>query len=328
MVASVGQSLGEAGVPATVVDAAVPIDAGDTFQLALYGHPLAAADQRLAEVIAAQAGVAVDRNRLSSKAAQAERLQQTDGVRTAILAAVSHDLRTPLATIKASLSSLRDATVTWTPQDHDDLLATADGAADQLDTLLANLLDLSRLQTGVLTPLRVPVSVDEVVYRALIGLPAQRIDVDIPDDLPLVDTDRGLLERVVANIIGNAVQHSPTGSPVQILAGEVTVSDGTALQIRIIDRGRGVPVQDREAMFAPFQRSGRRSGRLRRRAGPGRGPRPGRGGRRLHRHRGHSGRRADHDRQRARCGTAVRLPPTPRAATTAGHPALISRANG
>ena len=256
VVASVGQPLGEAGEPSTVVHAALPVAEGDTFQLALYGHPLAAADQRLAEVIAAQAGVAVDRNRLTSKAAQAERLQQTDGVRTAILAAVSHDLRTPLATIKASLSSLRDTTVRWTGQDHDDLLATADGAADQLDALLANLLDLSRLQTGVLIPLRVPVSVDEVVYRALIGLPPERIDVDLPDDLPLVDTDLGLLERVVANIIGNAVQQSPNGVPVRILAGEVAVADGKALQIRVIDRGHGVPDQDREAMFAPFQRLG------------------------------------------------------------------------
>lgn len=256
VVASVGQSPTDAGGPATVVDAAVPLGTGDTFQLALYGRPLAAADQRLAEVIAAQAVAAVERNRLTTKAAQAERLQQTDGVRTAILAAVSHDLRTPLATIKASLASLRDPTVAWTEPDHCDLLATADQAADQLDGLLSNLLDLSRLQTGVLTPLRGPVSVDEVVYRALIGLPAERIDIDIADDLPLVDTDRGLLERVVANIVGNAVRHAPSDVPVRILAGEVDVGGQRVLQIRVVDHGPGVAAPDRDAMFAPFQRLG------------------------------------------------------------------------
>jgi len=269
VLASVGAPADESHHTATVVDAAVPAthdaaqSGNDTtrrgrepVQLALYGHPLAAADRRLAEVIAAQAAVALDRNRLAGQARQTERLQQTDVVRTAILAAVSHDLRTPLATIKASLSSLLDGTVRWTPEDHDELLSTADGAADQLDGLLSNLLDLSRLQTGALTALRRPVSVDEVVYRALIGLPQDRIDVDIADDLPLVDTDRGLLERVVANIIGNAVKHSPAAVPVRILAGEVSGGPRPAIQIRVIDRGAGVAAADREAMFAPFQRLG------------------------------------------------------------------------
>ena len=243
--------------PATVVEAVAPADpTADSLQLALYGHPLAAADLRLAEVIAAQAAVALDRNRLTSKAGQAERLQQTDLVRTAILAAVSHDLRTPLATIKASLSSLRDQSVAWTDQDRAELLGTADGAADRLDALLSNLLDLSRLQTGVLTALRRPVSVDEVVYRALIGLPTRRVDVDIADDLPLIDTDRGLLERVVANIVANAVQHSPPGATVQLLAGEISAADRRTLQIRIVDHGAGVAAADRDAMFAPFQRLG------------------------------------------------------------------------
>ncbi len=257
VLASVGRQHDESDLPSTVVDVAVPKDPrADTLQLALYGHPLAATDQRLAEVIAAQAAVALDRNQLTTKAGQAERLQQTDLVRTAILAAVSHDLRTPLATIKASLSSLRDRSVAWSDPDRADLLATADGAADQLDSLLSNLLDLSRLQTGVLTALRRPVSVDEVVYRALIGLPTRRVDVDIADDLPLVDTDRGLLERVVANILSNAVQHSPPDVPVQLLAGEVPAAGRRTMQIRVVDHGPGVAVADRDAMFAPFQRLG------------------------------------------------------------------------
>ena len=257
---------GGAGVVAVVGDpvadgvdlaatADVLIAAGDEqeWALALFGHPLAAADQQLAEVVAAQLVLAMERNRLAGQAAQAERLRQTDVVRTAILAAVSHDLRTPLATIKASVSSLLDRSVHWSIKDRADLLTATDEAADQLDGLLSNLLDLSRLQTGVLTPVRRAVSIDEVVYRALIGLPVGRLDVDIADDLPLVDTDRGLLERVVANIVSNAVTHSPADARIRILAGEIPER---AVQIKVVDHGPGVAQADRKTMFAPFQRLG------------------------------------------------------------------------
>ena len=226
------------------------------WMLALYGHPLTASDRRLAEVFAAQAVLAVDRMRLTREAEQGERLRQADAVRTAVLAAVSHDLRTPLATIKASVSSLRDTTVDWSAGDRAELLRTTDEAADQLDGLLANLLDLSRLQTGVLIPLRRPVSVDEVVHRALIGIPRDRIRDEVPDDLPLVDTDTGLLERVIANIIANAVRHSPRQRAVRVLAGEIRSEGTRSMQIRVVDHGPGVPEADREAMFAPFQRLG------------------------------------------------------------------------
>jgi two-component system sensor histidine kinase KdpD len=237
-------------------DPDVEVAAGDRRTLALYGHPLPAADRRLAEVVAAQAAVALQRVRLADAAAQTEQLKQTDAVRTAVLAAVSHDLRTPLATIKASVSSLRDNSVTWSAADRDELLGTTEAAADQLDDLLANLLDLSRLQTGVLAPVRRAVSIDEVVHRSLIGLPTQRIRDDVPDDLPLIDTDPGLLERVLANIIGNALRHSPPDRAVRLVAGVVRDDNGRCLQIRVVDHGPGVPEPDRGRMFAPFQRLG------------------------------------------------------------------------
>ena len=231
----------------------IPVEDGDQWVLALFGHRLAAADQQLAEVVGAQVVLAWQRRRLAAEAEQTQVLRQTDVVRTAILAAVSHDLRTPLATIKASVSSLLDDSVTWSTRDRAELLATTDAAADQLDGLLSNLLDLSRLQTGVLAPVRRPVSLEEVVYRALIGLPTSRLGVDVADDLPLIDTDPGLLERVVANLISNAVNHSPADVRVRVIAGEVP---GGMLQLRVVDSGPGVPQGDRERMFAPFQRLG------------------------------------------------------------------------
>ena len=237
-------------------DADVAVTAGADWLLALYGRPLTPADRALVEVFAAQAVLAVERDRLTRQAQQGERLRQADRVRTAVLAALSHDLRTPLATIKASVSSLRDRSVAWTEDDQVELLASADEAADQLDALLANLLDLSRLQTGAVVPVRRAVSVDEVVHRALIGLPLERVRDEIPDDLSLVDTDAGLLERVIANITANALRHSPETATVRLLAGEVSDEFGRRVQIRVADNGPGVAQDDREAMFAPFQRLG------------------------------------------------------------------------
>ena len=262
VIAEVGDHPADGADPVGSADVVVTAGDEDQWLLALFGHPLDAADQQLVEVVAAQAVLALERNELEAEAGQAERLRQSDVVRTAILAAVSHDLRTPLATIKASMSSLRDSTVKWSDQDQAELLAATDEAADQLDGLLANLLDLSRLQTGVLVPVRRPVSLDEVVYRALIGLPTNRLEIDINDDLPLIDTDRGLLERVVANIVSNAIGHSPPENLVRIFAGEVPGtggpggSAGRLMQIRVVDHGPGVAESDREAMFAPFQRLG------------------------------------------------------------------------
>jgi len=253
--------LGHAVNPDTadVLVPAGPPDAG--WVLAMYGHPLPPSDRRLVEVFAAQAVLAVERDRLTHQAEQTERLREGDRVRTAVLAALSHDLRTPLSTIKASVSSLRDRSVAWTETDQTELLAATATAADQLDDLLANLLDLSRLETGVVTPIRRPVSVDEVVHRALIGIPGDRVRDSIPDDLPLIDTDAGLLERVIANIIANAVRYSPDDRHVRLLAGEVTDERGRRVQIRIIDRGPGVALPDRDLMFAPFQRLGDIPGR-------------------------------------------------------------------
>jgi two-component system, OmpR family, sensor histidine kinase KdpD len=215
----------------------------------------------------AQAVAALDRARLRTQAAQAEALAEGNRMRTALLAAVSHDLRTPLASIKASVSSLRQTDVAWTPQDEADLLATVEQNADRLDSLIGNLLDMSRLQTGSLAPFLRPTAVDEVAPVALRGLDdADRLWIAVPDGLPLVKADPGLLERVLANLFSNALRYSPPGESAErpaLVAREAPATGPDELDrviIEVIDHGPGVPEDERERIFEPFQRLGDRSG--------------------------------------------------------------------
>jgi two-component system sensor histidine kinase KdpD len=206
---------------------------------------------RMLDGFAAQAGAALDRDRLRTQAAQAEALAEGNRMRTALLAAVSHDLRTPLASIKASVSTLRQTDVEWTAADEAALLATIEDAADRLDALIGNLLDMSRLATGSLQPFLRPTSIDEVAPVALRGLaPATGMQMLVPDGLPLVRTDPGLLERVLANLFSNALAHSPPGRGPVMRAHHV----GTAVILEIVDHGRGVPDGLKPRMFEPFDR--------------------------------------------------------------------------
>jgi two-component system, OmpR family, sensor histidine kinase KdpD len=206
---------------------------------------------RLLDGFAAQAAAALDRDRLRTEAAQAQALAEGNRMRTALLAAVSHDLRTPLASIKASVSSLRQTDVQWTAADQSDLLATIEENADRLDGLIGNLLDMSRLQTGSLQPFLRPTAIDEVAPVALRGLGATAtVRLAVPDGLPLVRTDPGLLERVLANVLANALQHSPSAEPPTLGAH----SAGGSVVLEVIDRGRGVPDALKARIFEPFQR--------------------------------------------------------------------------
>lgn len=222
-------------------------------QLVTYG-PLPAGARRLLEAAGSHAAAALDRDRLRTQAAQAEVLAAGNRMRTALLAAVSHDLRTPLASIKASVSSLRQTDVEWSPEDQAALLENVEDATDRLDALIANLLDMSRLHTGSLQPFLTPVSVDEIVPLAVYAATydAGPIELDIPETLPLVSTDAGLIERAVANLLSNALRYSPEGRPPRIVA---TAGDG-AVRIMVVDHGPGVAAQDRERIFEPFQRLG------------------------------------------------------------------------
>lgn len=189
-------------------------------------------------------------DRLAAQAAQAEALAAGNRMRTALLAAVSHDLRTPLASVKASVSSLRQADIAWSPGDEAALLATIEESADRLDALIGNLLDMSRLQAGALATSLRDTALDEVVPLALHGL--GRVDLDMPDDLPLVRTDPGLLERVLANLIANAQRFSPPGRAPTVRAR--TCDD--AVLLTVSDEGPGVPPEAYGRIFEPFQRLG------------------------------------------------------------------------
>ena len=200
---------------------------------------------------AAQAAAALDRERLRTQAAQAEALAEGNRMRTALLAAVSHDLRTPLASIKASVSSLRQTDVAWTESDKEALLATIEENADRLDGLIGNLLDMSRLHTGSLQPFLRPITIDEVAPIALVGLDASaNLRLGVPDGMPLVLADPGLLERVLANLFSNALYHSPSTQPPSLRAHQV--ADTVVLEV--VDHGPGVPDELKARIFEPFQR--------------------------------------------------------------------------
>ena len=181
----------------------------------------------------------IEQQRLTEAAAAAKPLAEADRIKAALLAAVSHELRTPLASAKAAVASLRSSEMTWTPAEQADLLATADESLDSLTRLMANLLDLSRLQAGAMSASLHPVALDTVVARALdeLGPTGEAVTLQVPADLPAVQADETLLERVVANLVANAARHSPPDQPVMLTGSALA----DRVELRVIDRGPGIP---------------------------------------------------------------------------------------
>ncbi len=235
---------------------AAEIAIGDGLSLALRGRTPPAAGQRVLEAFAAQAALALRQRRLTEEAEQARPLAEADRMRTALLAAVSHDLRSPLSSAKAAVESLRAADVVWTAAEHDELLATADESLDRLDRLVANLLDMSRLQAGLLGVAAQPVAVEEMLPPAIgdLGPAGATVRVQIPDGLPDVIADPALLERVLVNLMSNALRYGSAEEPVLVTAS----SHADRVEIRVIDRGPGIPRAERDLVFLPFQRLGDR----------------------------------------------------------------------
>jgi two-component system, OmpR family, sensor histidine kinase KdpD len=235
-------------------DADVDVPVTDSLTLGLRGRALPASDRRVLGAFAAYAAAALEQQRLAAEAEAARPIAEADRMRTALLAAVSHDLRTPLASAKAAVTSLRSRDVHWSPEDRDELLATADESLDRLSRLVDNLLDMSRLQAGALSVFPRPADLEEVVSRSLddLGPAARQVIVDMPATLPEVQVDPAILERVIANVTANALRYSPPGSPPLLTASALA----DRVELRIVDRGPGIPEADRDRIFVPFQRLG------------------------------------------------------------------------
>ncbi|MFL6099054.1 MAG: DUF4118 domain-containing protein [Actinomycetales bacterium] len=232
-------------------DAEILVD--EQVSLVLRGHPLAAEDRRMAEAFAAQAAVALRHERLAEEAAAAAPLAAADRLRTALLSAVSHDLRTPLASAKAAVGGLRGP-AEFSAEDREELLETVEQSLDRLNRLVDNLLDMSRLQAGALAMTPQSMSVAETVATGLddVGEEGHSVEVRLPDDLPEVHADPVLVERILVNVVRNAIRHSPNGSAPIITGSELS----DFVEIRVIDTGPGIPAEQWQAVFVPFQRLG------------------------------------------------------------------------
>jgi two-component system, OmpR family, sensor histidine kinase KdpD len=235
-------------------DLSIPIDA--EMQLVVVGPGLPAEDLALLQAFTGQLTLALERRQLRAEAAVAAGLAEASDLRAALLAAVSHDLRTPLSSIKAAATSLLQQDVDWTPEATHELLATIDEEADRLNTLVGNLLDMSRLQSGALQLAMRDVGLEEVVPAAIKGLGERgnTVDVRVDETLPRVRADAALLERAVANIVDNALAWSPD-KPVRVEGGAIA----GRVDLRIVDRGPGIPADQRDRVFLPFQRLGDQS---------------------------------------------------------------------
>ncbi|OLF17208.1 sensor histidine kinase [Actinophytocola xanthii] len=236
-------------------DADVPVT--PDVHLAVRGRALPAADRRVLETAAGQAVLALRQRRMAAQTAAATRQAEAVQLRTALLSAVGHDLRTPLTSIKAAVGSLRAPDLTLSQEDEDELLATVEESADRLTGLVDNLLDSSRLATGAVRPQLRPVGYDEVVARALTGIDRREaVTVEVSEHLPAVIADVGLLERVVANVVDNALRHGGVDTPAVTVRAS---SHADRVELRIVDHGKGLPKGTSDSIFAPFQRLGDRA---------------------------------------------------------------------
>ncbi|NMN94352.1 sensor histidine kinase [Antrihabitans stalactiti] len=246
VVAAVGTEPPESAESA---DTALEVEDGD-YWLLLAGEMPQGRDRRVLAVVANQAVGLIRQRQLAEEASKATALAEADRLRRSLLAAVSHDLRTPLAAAKAAVSSLRSDDVEFSPSDTAELLATVEESVDQLTALVGNLLDSSRLAAGVVRPRLRRVYLDEVVHRALVGA-SNAVEVDVGDAVAMADA--GLLERVVANVVDNALRYAPN-SIVRVKAAQV----GDRVVITVADEGPGIARGSEDQLFDAFQRLGDR----------------------------------------------------------------------
>jgi two-component system, OmpR family, sensor histidine kinase KdpD len=244
-------------------DADIDVPVTADVHLALRGRALPADTRGVLETVAGQALLALRHQRMRLEAADARRRAETTELRTALLSAVGHDLRTPLTSIKAAVGSLRAPDLQLSEEDSAELLATIEESADRLAGLVGNLLDSSRIATGAVRPMLRAVTYDEVVARALSGVDGRAevvdVDIDVDEALPPVLADPGLLERVVANVVDNALRHGRPRRPVA--PGEPAIAvrasaHGEQVELRVVDHGPGLPKGTAGTEFSAFQRPG------------------------------------------------------------------------
>jgi two-component system, OmpR family, sensor histidine kinase KdpD len=228
--------------------------------LVLEDVELAGPDRSLLGTFANQAALTVDRARLREQALRARLLEEVDRWRSALLGAVSHDLRTPLASIKTAVSSLREPGPALRPEDRAELLELIELQADRLSRLVTNLLDMTRIEAGALEPRPAAMAVDELVDEALAALggllPRDRVELQRAPDLPLLHVDHVLISQALANVLENAGRLSPPDSVIRIGARPAPRSDGTRVEIAVRDEGPGIAAADREHVFEMFSQNG------------------------------------------------------------------------
>lgn len=228
--------------------------------LRLVGRSAGLADDelRLLATIADRLAVDLEQERLQREANRAEVLRRTDELRNALLSSVSHDLRTPLAAIKASGESLLQDDVTWAPEDRAGFAEAIVRESDRLNRLVGNLLDMSRIEGGALRPqldwYDLGELVREVVARLHGALAGREVRLEIADDLPPISLDYLMIDQVVTNLLENAVKYTPAGSPVDVRVARA----GDRIRVAVADRGPGIPVSQRQAVFDKFYRLERR----------------------------------------------------------------------
>jgi len=229
--------------------------------LHMWGGELTRYDQELLHTFANHMALALERAQLREQAMRTELLEEIDRLQRALVGAVSHDLRTPLATIKASASTLRNAEADVALPDRELLLELIDNQTDRLDRLVTNLLDLSRVQAGALELRNLPISVGDLVADALRGISHAEdvapVMLAIDDDLPLVDVDHLLIGQVLANLLDNAARYAPPHTSITVSA--CLRGDGL-VQLAVEDKGPGVPRSERTNVFRMFNRSGTSGG--------------------------------------------------------------------
>jgi len=218
----------------------------------------ASSRRRVLPALASLLGVAIDRERLAAEALDAEALRRADAIKTAVLRAVSHDLRTPLMAISTSASTLASPELTIDETDRAELLSTILDASERLDRLVGNLLDLSRLQAGQARPERALLELEDLVAGALaeLGEEGRRVEVIAPAEGPEIEVDAHQIQHVLVNLIENALKYSSPDEPVRL---QVTGTPSEAV-IRVIDHGPGIPATEQELIFEPFHRGGRSAG--------------------------------------------------------------------